>query len=312
MDKTDINLIMLLSANSRLPYSQLAKSLNLSVAAVHKRIQLLVESGVIRRFTAKIGLLGVPGLVVFLWGTSMLDSLSGLVEKLKDQDLIYWLVEGGGKFLYISAYLRTLNELPRVVSYVKKEACIPEPTVGIMAGPVQPLPTFKHSDLVLCKLDFKIIQALKDDSRKAISDVAAELGVSTKTARRRLNRMVKNHLVELGVEWYPDKSNDIFTLVDLHFKSEADLTAVSHQILHKHAPNTLFFWYFANIPGLVTFTIWANSMNELQTLREKLEAEPFVTLVVPNILLKGYVFKIWRDRIVETTNPYFSTNLSHE
>ena len=51
-----MSLIMLLSANSRLSYAELAEKLNLSVNAVHKRIQLLIETGVIRMFTAKVGL----------------------------------------------------------------------------------------------------------------------------------------------------------------------------------------------------------------------------------------------------------------
>ena len=43
---------MLLSANSRSSYAELAEKLNLSVNAIHKRIQLLIEKGIIRRFTA--------------------------------------------------------------------------------------------------------------------------------------------------------------------------------------------------------------------------------------------------------------------
>ncbi|MCW4046507.1 MAG: winged helix-turn-helix transcriptional regulator [Candidatus Bathyarchaeota archaeon] len=45
MDKTDIVLCQLLLSNSRLSYSELAETLNLSVTAVHKRIQDLTESG---------------------------------------------------------------------------------------------------------------------------------------------------------------------------------------------------------------------------------------------------------------------------
>jgi DNA-binding Lrp family transcriptional regulator len=44
MDKTDMSLIMLLAANSRLSYAKLAEKLGLSVNAVHKRIQLLIET----------------------------------------------------------------------------------------------------------------------------------------------------------------------------------------------------------------------------------------------------------------------------
>jgi hypothetical protein len=193
-----------------------------------------------------------------------------------------------------------LSELPELIGYVKKEAEIPDPKVGIMANAnFQPSSKLKPADLILCDLDYHIIQSLKDNSRKAVSDMALELGVSAKTVRRRLNRMTKNNLIELSLEWYPDKSNDIITLLDLRLKLDAELNVVPFQILKRHAPNTLFYWSFANIPNSIIFTLWTNSMNELQSLRESLEKEPYVESAVPNILYKGYIFNTWRDHIGE-------------
>jgi DNA-binding Lrp family transcriptional regulator len=134
MDKTDIVLIQLLLANSRQSYAELAEKLNLSVNAIHKRIQLLTEAGVIRKFTAKPSIFAAKATTVFIYGTSQLSSFQGLPDKLKTQGSIYWLALGGGKYLYIGAYLKSINELDPLVSYVKKEAGIPEPTVGIMAA----------------------------------------------------------------------------------------------------------------------------------------------------------------------------------
>jgi Lrp/AsnC family transcriptional regulator, leucine-responsive regulatory protein len=301
MDKTDMSLLMLLSANSRLSYAELAEKLNLSVNAVHKRIQLMIEAGVICKFTAKVSILASKAIVVYISGISQLGSFGDLPDKLKTQGSIFWLAVGGGKFLYIGSYVESLADVEGVVSYLKRVAGIAEPQVGIMAsaGPSPVFANLNPADLILCDLDYRIIRSLKDDSRKAISDVAEELGVSAKTVRRRLERMVKNNLAEFTIEWYPDKSNDIITLVDVHFKPEVDFGVVPFQLLRKYAPNTLFFWCFLNFPNMVTFTIWTNTMNELQTLRESLEKEPQVTSVVFNILYKGYIFNTWRDKLVE-------------
>jgi len=293
-----MSLIMLLSANSRLSYAELAKKLNLSINAVHKRIRLLIETGVICKFTAKVSLLSATAIVVFVSGTSQLSSFQDLPAKFKTNGSIYWLAEGGGKFLYIGAYLQNINQLADLLNYIEKEAKIPEPTTGIMASPpIQFNPNLKPLDLSICELDYKIINALKDDSRKAISEIAATINISAKTIRRRLSRMTKNNLIELGLEWYPDKSNDIITLIDVHLKPDTDIGKAPFQILRKYAPNTLFYWTFANIPNKVTFTVWTNTMNELQNLRKHLEAEPEVNFVVPNILYTGYMFNTWRDKL---------------
>jgi Lrp/AsnC family leucine-responsive transcriptional regulator len=299
MDKTDIRLIMLLSANSRLSYAELAEKLNLSVNAVHKRIQLLIEAEVIRKFTARVSLLAKNAFVVYVFGNSQLSSFQGLPEKLKTHGSISWLAIGGGKFIYIGAYLQNIMELDQLVSYLKKEAGLLEPTVGIMAPQTAALPALpKHLDTTLYDLDYQIIRSLKDNSRKPISEVAEELGVSAKTARRRLSRMIQNWLIELSIEWYPDASNDIMTLVEIHYKPEADANVLP-SILKKYSPNTLFYWQFLNIPNVATYTVWTNTMKDLQSIRESLEREESVVSVVPNILYTGYIFDTWRDQLVE-------------
>ena len=148
-------------------------------------------------------------------------------------------------------------------------------------------------------MDYKVINSLRDDSRKAIADIANELGVSAKTVRRRLNRMIEHNLIELTVEWYPDKSNDITTLMDIRLKPDSNLPTTGFHILKEYNPNALFFWSFANIPNALTFVIWTNSMGELHNLRERIEKEPDVTSTVPYILCTGYIFETWRDRLAK-------------
>ncbi len=83
MDKTDMILIQLLLQNSRRPYRELADTLNLSVNAAHKRIHELIESGILRTFTAKINLSAFEKAVsVWVWGRSEAKSLDEIITKL--------------------------------------------------------------------------------------------------------------------------------------------------------------------------------------------------------------------------------------
>lgn len=50
MDETDLRILIKLSTNARMPYRELADSFNISIAAIHKRIQLMTEEGVIDGF----------------------------------------------------------------------------------------------------------------------------------------------------------------------------------------------------------------------------------------------------------------------
>jgi DNA-binding Lrp family transcriptional regulator len=297
MDKTDIVLSQLLLANSRLSYRELADMLHLSVTAVHNRIQNLVESGIIRKFTAKLGL-ALSGIHVLVFGSSRIYPGRELNAKLQQHGSIYWLAIGGGNFLYVGAYLRNISELESLVSYIKKEAGMPEPIVGLTYS-VAPLPVVRSAgDSTIYALDYQIIHSLKDNSRKATSDVAEELGVSAKTVRRRLSRMIKNGLIDLSIEWYPDASNDIITVFHVRTKPETDKNAVD-KLFKKYSPNVIFYWGFSNIPNTFLAFVWTSTMKELQSVRESLEHEAAVQATTPNILYTGYIFNCWRDQIPE-------------
>ena len=56
MDDTDKTIIEILKHDGRATYSEIGKRINLSEGAVRKRIKSLVDSGVIKRFTVKVGL----------------------------------------------------------------------------------------------------------------------------------------------------------------------------------------------------------------------------------------------------------------
>jgi DNA-binding Lrp family transcriptional regulator len=296
VDKTDVILCQLLLANSRLSYRELAKKLNLSVTAVHNRIQALIELGIIRKFNTKLSPFAKNGTHVLIFGGSKVHSIRDLNPKLAKHGSIYWLALGGGNVLYIGAYLKHIDELEELVRFVREAAVMPEPTVGLTTSPVPAYIWHLKIDNTLCDLDYKIIRSLKEDSRKPTSFVAEEIGVSTKTVRRRLNRMIKNFLIMFSIDWYPDASNDIISAFHVQLKPDADPNE-PNIIWQKHNPNTLFYWGFSNIPNTYLFLTWTPTAKELRELRESLEQEPEVQTVSPNIIYTGYIFPTWIDDI---------------
>ena len=295
LDKTDVVLSLLLLENSRSPYRELADKLNLSANAVHKRIQSLIEMGVIRKFTTKISLQALQAVVVTLYGKSEAESVANLNKKLGTHGSIYWLTLGGGNYMIIGAYLRSMQEIEHLVDYVKKEALILNPAIGIHPSS-STNPRFSY-EKTLHSLDREIIYALSSDSRKRISDVAEEVGVTAKTVRRRLSSMTRNGLVEFSIQWFPDTSNDIITTMQLRLKPNANKSMVSG-ILKKYFPNLLFSYQFINIPNELLCFVWTNTMKEVKEIQQKLENEETVASMVSNILYTGYIFETWRDELV--------------
>lgn len=295
MDKTDIVLCQLLLIDSRQPYRELANKLSLSINAVHKRVQQLTESGIIRTFTTQLNLSVLKALQVTVFGRSEAYSMDEILEKAANNDSIYWTAVAGGNFVYVGAYLRDISELDALISYVRKEIKIAEPKVGIQP-PIRSRSSFTIGDLF--PLDYEIIHALQRNSRKQISEVAEELHVSAKTVHRRLSRMIRENVIDFSLEWYPDVSNDIMTIFHLQLRASEDREAACRHMMKEYSPNLFFFFTFSNLPQFLLGFVWASSMKELQAIRKGLQGEEILASLVPNILYTGQIFQTWRDKLV--------------
>ncbi|MDG6905611.1 MAG: AsnC family transcriptional regulator [Nitrososphaerota archaeon] len=293
MDETDIKICQLLLGNSRLPYDYMAGKLNLSINAVHKRVKGLVDVGTIRRFVAHPSLLAVNAINIWIFGRSRSTRILDLHLRLKNNDSTYWVAYSGGAYLYVGAYLRDISELESYSDFVKTEAEMEDLTIGI-------LPSFpkRTSDDEFHRVDYQIISSLHNDSRKPLTDVASELGVTVKTVRSRLERMIERNLIEITLEWYPDASDDIVALLHLTLKPEAKKVDVSNSLIGNFSPNLLFTIPFGNIPNTLVSFAWTNTMRQLETLRAKTAELEGVDSVNLNVLQIGYSYDTWRDKTV--------------
>jgi Lrp/AsnC family leucine-responsive transcriptional regulator len=91
MDETDKEIIKILKDNGRATYSNIGKKVDLSEGAVRKRIKALVDSGVIRRFTIKIGLMeGAEAITLLSINPSLPTSeVSKILKKYPNVETIY-------------------------------------------------------------------------------------------------------------------------------------------------------------------------------------------------------------------------------
>ncbi len=305
MDKTDILLSLLLLTNSRTPYRDLAEKLNLSANAINLRIHELVRLGIIRKFTAKISLIALRAVIVYIYGISDAKPLNEVHESIGKNDRIYWVAYAGGNWLYLGAYLKDLSELQQLTEFVKKEASMPNPIVGII--PPTPASLMLGSEQLLSPLDRQIIYNLRDNSRKSIVDISQELGVAAKTVRRRLSFMLKKDLVEFSMRWYADSSNDIITIMHLRLKPDADVSRLS-ETMKAYFPNCLMWFPLINVPNEVFSMFWTTTMKELKEIQQKLANEGSFSSVTSNILFTGYIFDTWRDDLVRPPNHVVKTN----
>lgn len=301
MDAVDIVLIQQLLMNSRTPYRELAEKLGLSVNAVHKRVNHLMEIGVIKAFTARVGLMALEmdSVTVMAWGNTTSNAIDEITERLGADETIYWVTVTGGNNLYIGAHLKGIGDLDRFVSFLKTEGRVQDPTIMIQSAFGGTMPTAVPLVGHLSSLDYRIINSLGKDSRKRVSTISEELGVSATTVRRRLSKMMDEGSIELSLEWYPDKSNDIMTILHLDLDEATDGSKIVPILYNNYSPNVMFHLGGSNMPNHFLGIVWTNTMGEVQDIRRRLEAEAIVKTAMPNVIHDGKLYDTWRDEIVK-------------
>ena len=292
MDETDFFLLKILLENSRVTYRELADMTKISVSAIHKRIRKLEDDGLINTFIARPSSIALKYLTILIYGTSNAKSMDSISKELGQHESIFYIGISGGKFLQISSFLRDISELQEFSSYVSRTAQISEPTIGILNVPYMTTPE------PLTSIDFKILKTLNRDARKAITDVADDIGLSAKTVRKRLDRMIENKLVSFTLELTVHKVL-FLTVFHVYLNQGTSINSTIQNIYEKYSKNIVYCFNYSNIPNFLTMHTWARNTQESQRIQEELQKEGFKD-VIPHIFLSAKWYECWIDQLLRT------------
>jgi len=288
MDEIDLVILQKLFENSRLTYRELAELINISVSAVHKRLKKL-EERTITSYIARPSINAMKYLPVLIFGTSKARSMDALSKELGQNENIISIAITGGKFLLISAYVRNISELQDYTNYVSKTAQISDPTVGIIDVPYVSFPES------LTSIDYNILKTLNRDSRMSILDIADDVGLSSKTVRKRLDRMKENNLVTFSIEFSPLYKNSFITLYNIELFNGTDIKSTIQQLYKKYPLNIIICASYSNIPNSILLETWAKSPQDSHLLQKELENENFKDKI-PHIFISIDWYECWIDK----------------
>ncbi len=293
MDEIDFIILKKLMENSRVTYRELAEIIDMSVSSTYKRINKLLENKVIDAFTARPSAIALKYLSVLVFGTSNAKSLDAVSKELGQHENINSVAIATGKMLYISSYLRDITGLRDFSAYVSKTANISELTVGIMDIPYITTPE------PLTTIDYKILKSLNRDSRKPLTDIAYEVGLSAKTVRKRLDRMIENYLVEFTIEMTLKSEHNLITGFHISLNEGTSIDSSIQNIYEKFKRNVIDCLSYSNIPNFFTMYIWTKAIQDSQKINEELQTEGFKD-IIPIIFLHSEFYDCWVDQLLRT------------
>jgi len=293
MDEIDLKILRKLLENSRLTYRELAEMTNMSVSAIHKRIKNLEDDEVIHKFIARPSVIALKYLWILIFGTSNAKSMDAVSKELGQHESVESIAIGSGKFLIIVGFLRDISELQDYSGFVSRTSQINEPTIGIINVPYMTTPE------PLTSIDYKILKSLNRDARKPITDIADDVGLSAKTVRKRLTRMIENNLATFTIQWKPLYKGSFITIFNLILNEGTNMISTIQHIYQKYSQNIIICVNYSNIPNLITLETWSKTAQESQKIQEELQTEGFKD-IIPHIALSGNYYDCWIDQLLRT------------
>lgn len=193
LDPIDVEILKILTYNSRTSYTDIATSVGLTVNAVKSRIKDIVESKTIENF------LTIPNFAIlgFKFSNSILIKHDG-----KSDQLATCLSSLGYVYMQIDFFDDT--SLLKVL--LKDEKKISNEIINKLVEPHQIMRSFEErlsSDFIPSQTDWKIIKCLILEPRTRIMGIAKKISMSEKTIIRRLEVLAKNRILDFTIQYNP-------------------------------------------------------------------------------------------------------------
>jgi DNA-binding Lrp family transcriptional regulator len=306
MDKIDRQMLVILQRNPRITYKGLAEHLHLSIPAIQRRLTIIESSKRVLGYRTLVNLEAMNGVRAMVYGQMLGKIDQEMLSRIEAQGSIHTASCGSLNNVYLLAHLRRILELDDVIRVAQEVCRIPNPKVilfgcgSIVSSCPSTIEDSRRGDVsTLADVDYKIIKSLHYNARKPIAAIAKEVGLSPKTVRKRLARMISEDLIEFRTLSAAEGSGTLDFFVVVKLKSSESRPA----ILKKLREDPQFYVdssiVVSNARDMLFFEMLTETVNEMSRIVEDIQALKEVESVSPDLIQKVYYFEIWRDRMLE-------------
>jgi DNA-binding Lrp family transcriptional regulator len=302
---------LLLVQNPRISYRDLASKLGVSTPVEYKRMQQKCGSGALFTFSV-ISTSYLNATMVTVFGnTGTKRPIEDIIDDLRKNDCVCYATFCSANMILVTGLLRHTADMEHFLKFVSETCQMGEPTLAIESlGRVgDPLP-FRQvsSEVKLSDLDLRIISSLHLDGRKSYGKISEEVGASTRTVQKHLERMIEEGSIEIWVLGDPAAIRYVTTAVHVHTKKGVNGNALGMEIIRRYPNEVYAFRRYCNLPNLISMSACHETMSGLNKLLDELAVDDRICNVVPNVVVRGALFDTWREKMLPKLRERALTN----
>ena len=286
-------IIIDLLQNCRQSYQAIAKKHSVTMNAIKKRVQKLLDSGVIKFcIEPNVGMMDGDWVLAFI-STTGVENQSEFIAELGQNQMINEVGTVSGARYIIYAVYRGLEELAQFNKFLRSL----EPIKDIE---VHPLLMTRGSKIELSRQEVKILHCIVDEPRMRLSKIAECTGYSAKTARRALNSLIEGDSIWFGVRLRLQDADSLTFIAKIEWNElQMELPAILGW-LSKEFPEYWVPAISATEPILFAAFL-VSSVKDITPIIERVQSARFVKSVISIMGGESYSFfdvrRYWLEEI---------------
>lgn len=305
MDKTDRQIIALLGNNVRATLRELADATHISIPCVQRRMAKMESNGQILEYKADINIDLLGATLICLFGETSKKMDKKILAEIGSHGSIYYAGFGSSNILFLGAILRNIAEMDGFLDFAERVCSITNPQILIPGrGSLCTVGPGVHDPLEgdlssLSELDLRIVRSIQCQARKPLADIAAEVGASTKTVRRRLSRMIEEDLITFSMRGFSIGSDVLDSGILVKVRSSGCRDSVLRMMRNDPPFFLMNSWIISNTPNTLYFEVQTETVGQMNEVVQRLHAMDEVESISLFVNMEEHFFDIWLERILD-------------
>lgn len=274
LDSLDKKVLNDLGMNCRISYQTLAEKYRVSATAIKKRVEKLLESGVLAEFIVEFNLAMIDGefFLAIIETDSSVDE-NEFITTLGSNIMISEVgAQASGSYIVFGSYIGS-EGLLEIGRFLRAQNSVKNVGIHTLLFP-------RGKKKQPKRLHLRVLRHLIDEPRMAVTKIAKRTGLAARTVTRAIEEILESEAIRLSIRWNLNASDSITFLAQIHWDEEkTDLEDIMSWLRNKFPVELWEPLISANEPTMFPAFV-VNTLRDVERVTRELQQAPFIKSVV--------------------------------
>ena len=291
MDKLDKTLLLRLLGDCRASYRELARELGVTCPTIKRRVDRLIDTGVIESFTIDISqeTLGV-GWVYAEITTDLSEDRTSLIKEICEHRHTAEIFAVGSKNYVAFAELPFPDGIYEYGKFLRGLQGVSD----VELIPIKQLPTSRLADqckyttrgtkVTFSKQHIKVLRYLMSNARISVLELSEKVGFKPKRVRRILRELETSRGVHFTIRFNPAAEDNLSFLLKIKFdEDKISPSDITYWMEEEFSSEHWMSFLMSNRPVMVNY-MTCSSPSDIERIIRRLKEVPFISDVETELI----------------------------